>query len=49
MSGIKGATANHAKKHTKNAIHVIWKARIGIVEKFVSSMRVARPSIRSLR
>src|SRR5471032_3303383 len=28
MTGISGAQANHAKKHTKNAIQVRWNARI---------------------
>ncbi len=28
MIGISGAQANQAKKHTKNAIQVRWKARI---------------------
>jgi hypothetical protein len=41
MSGISGAHANHAKKHTKNAIHVTWKARIGAVRMLNRSIRVA--------
>jgi hypothetical protein len=32
MIGISGAQANHAKKQTKNAIHVRWNARIGAEE-----------------
>src|SRR3954462_12775231 len=42
---MSGATANHAKKQTKNAIHAKWKARIGIVLNLSSSKRVARTSI----
>ena len=41
MSGISGAQANHAKKQTKNAIHVRWKARIGGVRMLKRSIRVA--------
>jgi hypothetical protein len=41
MTGISGAQANHAKKHTKNAIQVTWKARIWGVRRLNSSMRVA--------
>jgi hypothetical protein len=41
MSGISGAQANHAKKQTKNAIHVRWKARIGGVRRLKRSIRVA--------
>src|ERR1700744_6469381 len=41
ISGINGAHANHAKKHTKNAIHVRWKARIGALRMLKSSIRVA--------
>ena len=40
-TGISGATANQAKKHTKNATHVMWKARICGVEKLNRSMLVA--------
>jgi hypothetical protein len=43
--GINGATANQAKKQTKKAIHVRWKARIGIVLKVRSRKRVARCSM----
>jgi hypothetical protein len=28
MIGMRGAIPNHPKKHVKNVIHVIWKARI---------------------
>src|SRR5688500_3411586 len=42
ISDINGQTANQTKKHTKNAIHVRWNVRIGIVEKFKSCRRVAR-------
>src|SRR3954451_15991218 len=42
---MSGATANHAKKQTKNAIHAKWKARIGIVLNLSSSKRFARASI----
>jgi hypothetical protein len=41
MSGISGAHANQAKKHTKNAIHVRWKARIGALRMLKRSIRVA--------
>jgi hypothetical protein len=41
MTGINGATANHAKKHTKKANQLMWKARIAGVENENSSMRVA--------
>ncbi len=41
MTGISGATANQAKKQTKNAIHVRWKARICGVSKLNRSIRVA--------
>ncbi|MCY1244616.1 hypothetical protein D9M72_577050 [compost metagenome] len=44
-TGISGAQANHAKKQTKNAIQVRWKARICGVLKLSSSMRVALPVI----
>jgi len=45
ISGMSGATANHAKKQTKNAIHVRWNVRIGIVEKLSSCRRVARSAM----
>jgi hypothetical protein len=45
MIGMSGATANHAKKQTKNAIHARWKVRIGIVAMLVSRICVARRSI----
>jgi hypothetical protein len=45
IAGISGATANHAKKHTKNAIHVKWNARIGMLRKLRSANRVARCSM----
>src|SRR4051812_27742224 len=32
ITGISGATANHAKKQTKNAIQLMWKARMAGVE-----------------
>ena len=41
MTGISGAQANQAKKHTKNAIHVRWNARMGGVAREKSAMRVA--------
>jgi hypothetical protein len=41
ITGISGATANQAKKQTKNAIQVRWKARICGVAKLNRSMRVA--------
>jgi hypothetical protein len=41
MTGISGAQANQAKKHTKKAIQVRWKARIGAVAKEKSLMLVA--------
>src|SRR4029453_9209175 len=43
--GINGATANQAKKQTKKAIHVRWKARIGMEVKVRSRRRVARCSM----
>jgi hypothetical protein len=41
MIGISGAVANQAKKQTKNAIQVRWKARICGVARLNKSMRVA--------
>src|ERR1700741_4528595 len=41
MTGISGAQANHAKKQTKKAIQVRWKARICGVENENSLMLVA--------
>ena len=41
MTGMSGATANQAKKHTKKASQLRWKARICGVEKLKRSMRVA--------
>jgi hypothetical protein len=41
MTGISGAQANQAKKHTKKAIQVRWKARIGGVAKEKSLMLLA--------
>src|SRR6185437_15586472 len=40
-TGISGALANQAKKQTKNAIHVRWKARMGTVRKLNRSTRLA--------
>ena len=45
ITGISGATANQAKKHTKNALHVRWNARIGMLLKLRSPNRVARCSM----
>src|SRR5688572_14998846 len=45
IMGINGATANQAKKQTKNAIQVRWKARMGMVLKVRSRKRVARCSM----
>ena len=41
MSGISGAAANQAKKQTKNAIQVMWKARICGVRMVNRSILVA--------
>ena len=41
MTGIKGATANHAKKQTKNASQLRWNARIAGVENENRRMLVA--------
>lgn len=41
ITGINGAHANHAKKHTKKASHVMWKARIAGVEKLNNLISVA--------
>ena len=41
ITGISGAQANHAKKQTKNASQVIWKARIAGVEKLNNFISVA--------
>ena len=41
ITGISGATANQAKKQTKNASHDMWKARLCGMVKFNGSMRVA--------
>ena len=41
MTGISGATANQAKKQTKNASQARWKARICGVEKLKRSILVA--------
>ena len=41
ITGMSGAQANHAKKQTKNASHVIWKARIAGVEKLNNFISVA--------
>jgi hypothetical protein len=45
MTGINGAQANHAKKQTKKASQLIWKARIAEVLKlnrliFVALLRL---------
>jgi hypothetical protein len=45
INGINGARANHAKKQTKNAIHVRWKARMGTVRRLKRSIRVALSAI----
>jgi hypothetical protein len=45
ITGISGATANQAKKQTKNAIQLKWKARICGVEKEKSWIRVAFPAL----
>jgi len=41
ITGISGAQANHAKKQTKNANHVIWNARIAGVAKLNNFISVA--------
>jgi hypothetical protein len=41
MTGISGAMPNHPKKQRKKAIHDMWNARIGALEKSASRMRVA--------
>jgi len=41
MTGIRGAMPNHPKKHRKNAIHDMWNARMGALEKSARRMRVA--------
>ncbi|MDC0685412.1 hypothetical protein POL72_47340 [Sorangium sp. wiwo2] len=41
MTGISGATANHAKKQAKNASQVKWNARIAGVDSENSSILVA--------
>src|SRR6185312_16097584 len=41
ITGISGAMPNHPKKHRKNASHVMWKARIGALEKSARRIRVA--------
>ena len=38
---MSGAMPNHAKKHRKNANHVMWNARIWGVDTLNSRMRVA--------
>src|SRR3990167_300111 len=42
ISGMSGATANHPTNEVKNASQLMWKARIGGLEKSASLMRVAR-------
>ncbi len=41
MMGINGAMPNQPKKQRKNAIHDMWNARIGALEKSASRIRVA--------
>ncbi|EOW4409110.1 hypothetical protein ACT489_003221 [Acinetobacter baumannii] len=41
ITGINGAQANHAKKQTKNASQVMWKARMAGVEKLNNLISVA--------
>ena len=41
ITGISGAHANHAKKHTKNASQDIWNARMAGVEKLNNLISVA--------
>ncbi|HET7333089.1 hypothetical protein [Dyella sp.] len=41
ISGINGATANQAKKQTKNASQLKWNARICGVRSWNNSIRVA--------
>jgi hypothetical protein len=33
MAGMRGASPNHPKKHTKNMSQVIWKVRIWMVSR----------------
>jgi hypothetical protein len=41
MTGMSGATANQAKKQTKKASQLMWKARMAGVEKERSRIRVS--------
>src|SRR5579872_1262435 len=41
MIGIKGAMPNHPKKHRKNAIQLMWNARMGALVKSARRMLVA--------
>src|SRR5688572_6880254 len=41
ITGISGATANHAKKQTKNASQLMWNARIAGVENEKSRIRLS--------
>jgi len=41
MAHLQWCNPNEPKKHKKNAIHVMWKARIWGMVKFSSVMRVA--------
>ena len=41
MTGISGAMPNQLKKQRKNAIHDMWNARIGALEKSARRMLVA--------
>src|SRR4030095_1296992 len=45
MVGIDGGAGNQAKKQTKKAIHVRWKARMGMEVNVRSRKRVARCSM----
>jgi hypothetical protein len=58
IAGNSGATANQAKNHTKNAIHVKWNARSGMLRKrtrqtvaepFATQVRVNRIAPRAAR
>jgi hypothetical protein len=49
MTGINGATANQAKKHTKKANQLMWKARMAGVEKENSWIRVSFTAVGFIR